>query len=60
MTKYIYKGKEISHISFIKLMSDAGIQSGWRMSHYEHLTKLAAKGNSKAQELLKNLEIKER
>lgn len=57
MTKYIYKGKEISHLDFLSLMRNAGIASGWRKSNYEHLVELARKGNGEAIEILTNLRV---
>ncbi len=55
MKTYIYKGQEISHTAFISLMSRNGIPSGYRVSHEEHLQKLASDGNEKAQALISDL-----
>lgn len=57
-TVYIYKGKEIDHLDFLNIMKSAGLVSGWRVSHYQHLQDLAAKGNEKAIEILKDLEVR--
>lgn len=57
MTTYIYKGEKITHTRFITLMRSAGMESGYRKSHYEHLEEQAAKGNKKAEALLNDLQI---
>lgn len=55
MKKYIYKGKEIGRLELISIMSSAGISSGYRVSHYQHLQNLASQGNASAKEILNNL-----
>lgn len=57
MTKYIYKGKEITHLDFISIMKRAGLNSGWRKSHYEHLCDRAEMGDQRAVEILKDLQV---
>lgn len=57
MTKYIYQGKEISHMAFISLCRNAGLTSGYRCSHYDHLIDEAFKGNRKAVEILNELQV---
>ena len=57
MTKYIYKGKEILHTELLSLMRNAGIGSGYRVSHYEHLKALASEGNTNAVAILKDLHV---
>ena len=57
MTHYIYKGEEISHISFISLCQSIGCCGGRKMSHYEKLVDMAEKGNERAANILKDLEI---
>ena len=59
MTHYIYKGEEISHISFISLCQSIGCCGGRKMSHYEKLVEMAEKGNERAANVLKDLEITE-
>lgn len=59
MTKYIYNGKEISHISFIGICQRNGINGGRKMSHYDKLVEMAEKGNQKAIDILNNLEVRE-
>ena len=58
MTHYIYKGKEIDHISFISLCKKNGICAGRGWSHYDKLVDMAEKGNEKAIALLKDLELR--
>lgn len=59
MTKYYYKDKEISHLSFLRMMREIGLTSGWRVSHYQHLCDMAEKGNEKAKALLADLRVEE-
>lgn len=56
-TKYIYKGKEISHIQFLALCRKNGLTSGYRCSHYDHLLDEAYKGNKKAVAILNDLQV---
>ena len=56
-TKYIYKGKEISHSDFLAICRKAGLTSGYRCSHYDHLVDMAFKGQSKAIEILNDLQV---
>jgi hypothetical protein len=56
MTKYIYKGEEISHTRFITICQMAGIMGG--QSHYQKLVEMAEQGNEKASDILGNLEVK--
>lgn len=57
-TKYFYKGKEISHLDFLRLMRELGLVSGYRVSHWDHLVEMAEKGNEKAISLLADMERK--
>lgn len=59
MTQYIYKGQEISHISFISLCQSIGCCGGRKMSHYEKLVEMAEKGNERAANVLKDLEVRD-
>lgn len=56
-THYYYDGKEISHLDFLFLMRQAGLESGYRISHYEHLKQMAEKGNKNAKEILSKLQV---
>ena len=58
MTKYIYKGEEISHTRFITICQMAGIMGGRKKSHYQKLVEMAEQGNEKASDILGNLEVK--
>ena len=58
MTKYIYKGEEISHTRFITICQMAGIMGGRKKSHYQKLVEMAEQGNEKAAEILDNMEVK--
>ena len=58
MTKYIYKGEEISHTRFITICQMAGIIGGRKKSHYQKLVEMAEQGNEKAAEILGNMEVK--
>ena len=58
MTHYIYKGEEIPHISFISLCQRNGICGGRNASHYEKLVEMAEKGNERAINIMKDLEVK--
>jgi hypothetical protein len=57
MTKYIYKGEEISHTRFITICQMAGIIGGQK-SHYQKLVEMAEQDNEKAADILSNLEVK--
>lgn len=59
MTKYIYKGEEISHTRFITICQMAGIMGGRKKSHYEKLVEMAEQGNERAQAILNDLEVVE-
>lgn len=59
MTQYIYKGQEISHTSFIALCQRNGVNGGRRMSHYAKLVDMSNKGNERATNVLKDLEVRE-
>lgn len=56
-TIYIYKGEEISHTAFLSLCRKAGLTSGYRCSHYDHLLALGFNGNKKAVALLNDLQV---
>lgn len=56
-TKYIYKGKDITHTAFISLCRSAGLLSGHRTEQYSHILNEAFKGNSKAVEILNELQV---
>lgn len=56
-TIYIYKGEEISHTAFLSLCRKAGLTSGYRCSHYDHLLDQGFKGNKKAVALLNDLQV---
>ena len=58
MTTYIFKGKEITHTCFVSLLRSAGINGGRKLTHFEVLNREAEKGNQKAIEILKNLEVR--
>lgn len=57
MTKYFYDGTPLSHIAFISLMRKYGIESGYRVSSWEHLNTLAKQGHPQALELLSHITI---
>lgn len=56
-TKYIYKGEEILHSTFIFLCRKIGVNGGRKFTTLEKLQQEANKGNEKAIELLSNLQI---
>ena len=56
-TKYIYKGEEILHSTFISLCRKIGVNGGRKFTTLEKLQQEANKGNEKAIELLSNLQI---
>ena len=58
MTHYIYKGEEITHIDFIDLCKRNGIQGGPKWSTYDRLVDMAEKGNERAVNIMKDLEVK--
>lgn len=58
MTTYIYKGKNISHSKLLILLRSAHIYGGNKLSHYEALVQAAEKGNERATNILRDLEIK--
>lgn len=57
MTKYIYKGKDITHTAFISLCRSAGLLSGYRSDQYSHIINQAFQGNKKAVEILNELQV---
>ena len=57
MTKYIYKGRDITHTAFISLCRKAGLLSGHNKNQHSHIIEQAFKGNSKAVEILNNLQV---
>lgn len=57
MTKYIFKGKEISHTSFLSLCRKAGLQNPRNRSIYNQLQTLAEKGNWLAANIQRNLKV---
>ena len=56
-TRYYFEGREIRHTQFLSIMRSAGLQSGYKESHFEHLTRLANSGNEKAQLILSKLTV---
>lgn len=56
MTKYIYKGKEISHTRFLALCQRNGINGGRKKSHLQKLKEMAELGNMKAIDILDSLQ----
>ena len=59
MIMYYYDGQEMSHTELLMKMRNAGIQSGYRKAHIDHLKDLASKGNEKAKELIKHITVKD-
>lgn len=59
MTKYIYKGQEISHTRFLTICQMAGVMGGRKKSHYEKLVEMAEQGNERAQDILSDIEVVE-
>ena len=57
MTKYIYKGEEISHTKFLTICQMAGVMGGRKKSHYEKLVEMAEQGNERAQAILNDLKV---
>lgn len=51
-TKYIYKGEEILHSTFISLCRKIGVNGGRKFTTLEKLQQEANKGNKKAIKLL--------
>lgn len=58
MTTYIYKGKKISHSKLLILLRSAHIYGGNKLSHYDVLMREAEKGNERATNILRDLEVK--
>lgn len=58
MTTYIYKGEKISHLKLLILLRSAHIYGGNKLSHYEVLLREAEKGNERATNILRDLEVK--
>lgn len=56
-TKYIYKGQDITHTAFISLCRKAGLLSGNNKNQHSHIIEQAFKGNSKAVEILNELQV---
>ena len=54
-TKYIYKGEEILHSTFISLCRKIGVNGGRKFTTLEKLQQEANKGNEKAIEKLQTL-----
>lgn len=57
MATYIYKGKSISHSKLLMLLHSAHIYGGNKLSHYEALVQADEKGNERATNILRDLEI---
>lgn len=55
--KYIYKGEEILHSTFISLCRKTGVNGGRKFTALEKLQQEADKGNGKVIELLSDLQI---
>lgn len=58
MATYIYKGENISHSKLLMLLHSAHIYGGNKLSHYEVLLREAEKGNERATNILRDLEVK--
>lgn len=58
MTTYIYKGEKISHSKLLILLRSAHIYGGNKLSHYDVLMREAEKGNERAINILRDLEVK--
>lgn len=58
MTTYIYEGEKISHSKLLMLLRSAHVFGGNKLSHYEALVQAAEKGNEKAINILRDLEVK--
>lgn len=56
-TKYIYKGQDITHSAFISLCRKAGLLSENSKCQHSHIIEQAFKGNSKAVEILNDLQV---
>lgn len=56
ITKYVYKGRIITHTDFISLLHRYGLNPGYRKIGIEHLKELADNGNEKAIDLLKDIQ----
>jgi hypothetical protein len=57
MAKYLFKGEEISHTRFLSICRQAGLQNPRKRSMHEQLKELAADGNERAANILKDLEV---
>ena len=57
MTKYLFKGKEISHTRFLSICRQAGLQNPRKRSMHKQLETLAAAGNKRAAGILKELKV---
>ena len=57
MTKYIFKGIEISHSRFVTICKMVGVNGGRKKSHLQVLCETAQRGNQKAKDILDNLEV---
>lgn len=58
MATYIYKGKNIRHSKLLMLLRSAHIYGGNKLSHYDVLMREAEKGNERAINILRDLEVK--
>ena len=58
MATYIYKGEKISHSKLLILLRSAHIYGGNKLSHYDVLMREAEKGNERATNILRDLEVK--
>lgn len=58
MTTYIYKGKKISQSKLLILLHSAHIYGENKLSHYDVLMREAEKGNERATNILRDLEVK--
>lgn len=58
MTTYIYKGEKISHSKLLMILRSAHVFGGNKLSHYEDLVQAAERGNERAANILRDLEVK--
>ena len=57
MTKYLFKGEEISHTRFLSICRQAGLQNPRKRSMHEQLKMLATEGNERAIGILNDLNV---
>lgn len=57
MTRYTFKGKEISHIDFIAICRKAGIHPKRKKTYFQRLEIEFVKGNRKATEIMNDLRV---